>query len=113
MKINNTVNPDALKAYGANGAQQAQPTQPATGKQSGSTVSIQDKVDISSRVRMFQDIKKTAIEAPAIRHDKVKGIELLDAGNKSVDKYLAVAMPKDERFNSILNRYDYNINDKI
>lgn len=27
--------------------------------------------------------------------------------------YLAMAMPKDERYNSILNRYDYNINDKM
>jgi len=54
MKINNTINPDAMKAYGANAAQQTQPTQQVTGKQSGSTVSIQDKVDISSKVRMFR-----------------------------------------------------------
>jgi len=103
MKINNTVNPDALKAYGANGAQQAQPTQPATGKQSGSTVSIQDKVDISSRVRMFQDIKKTAIEAPEIRHDKVKGIEQkITSGTYQAD--LSVVAEK---------LLSYNINDKI
>ncbi|MBN2297480.1 MAG: flagellar biosynthesis anti-sigma factor FlgM [Deltaproteobacteria bacterium] len=75
MKINNTTNPDALKAYGTNAAQRSQLTQETAGKQPGSTVSIQDKVDISSKVRMFQDIKKTAIEAPDIRIEKVKDVE--------------------------------------
>ena len=32
---------------------------------------------------------------------------------EGANNYLAVAMPKDERFNSILNRYDYNINSRM
>jgi len=75
MKVNNTINPDALKAYGTNAAQRPELTQQTAGKQPGSTVSIQDKVDISSKVRMYQDIKKTALEAPDIRTEKVKDIE--------------------------------------
>ncbi|HHO75152.1 MAG TPA: flagellar biosynthesis anti-sigma factor FlgM [Deltaproteobacteria bacterium] len=75
MKINNTMNTDALKAYGANAAQRPQPAGETSGKNKGSTVSIQDKVDISSKVRMFQDIKQTALEAPDIRTEKVKNIE--------------------------------------
>jgi len=71
MKINNTVTPEALKAYGSQAAQQSQASSDSSRVQPGSTVSIQDKVDISSKVRMFQDIKKTALDAPDIRTEKV------------------------------------------
>jgi flagellar biosynthesis anti-sigma factor FlgM len=75
MKINNTINPDALKAYGSNAAQQPQSINESGHNKQNSTVSIQDKVDISSKVRMFQDIKKAALDAPDIRTEKVNDIE--------------------------------------
>jgi negative regulator of flagellin synthesis FlgM len=75
MKINNTINPDALKAYGSNAAQRPQSINESGNNKPNSTISIQDKVDISSKVRMFQDIKKAALEAPDIRMEKVNDIE--------------------------------------
>ncbi len=75
MKIHNMSNPDALKAYGANSAQRTQEVRNPENKQHGSTVSLQDKVDISSKVRMFQDIKTAALDAPDIRTEKVEQIE--------------------------------------
>lgn len=75
MKINNTTNPDALKAYNANAAQRPQEKNETGNVQHGSTVSIQDKVDISSKVRMFQDIKKAALDTPDIRTEKVGELE--------------------------------------
>ena len=74
MKINNTTNPEALKAYGSHAAWQSQSISGSGKSQPGSTVSIQDKVDISSKVRMFQDIKKAALDAPDIRTEKVDKI---------------------------------------
>jgi negative regulator of flagellin synthesis FlgM len=74
MKINNTTNPEALKAYGSPAAQPSQTISESGKSQPGSTVSIQDKVDISSKVRMFQDIKKAALDAPDIRTEKVAEI---------------------------------------
>lgn len=71
MKINNTTNPEALKAYGSHTAQQSQAV-PESGK--SQPVSIQDKVDISSKVRMFQDIKKAALDAPEVRMEKVTDV---------------------------------------
>ena len=91
MKINNMTNPDALKAYGANAAQPSQVKTDTGHPQQGSTVSIRDKVDISSKVRMFQDIKKAALDAPDIRNEKVNEIEQkIDSGTYRPD-YTVVA----------------------
>lgn len=75
MKINNTTNPDALKAYVTNASQLSQVKNESGNSQQGSSVSIQDKVDISSKVKMFQDIKTAALEAPDIRSEKVSEVQ--------------------------------------
>lgn len=91
MKINNTMNPDAIKAYGSSAAQRPQSINESGDNKPNSTVSIQDKVDISSKVRMFQDIKKAALNAPDIRTEKVDDIkEKLAAGTYEPD-YTLVA----------------------
>ncbi len=91
MKINNTTNPEALKAYGSHAAQSPQTVPGSDNSQSGSTVSIQDKVDISSKVRMFQDIKQAALDAPDIRAEKVNEIgQKINSGTYQAD-YTIVA----------------------
>jgi negative regulator of flagellin synthesis FlgM len=74
MKINNNNNLEALKAYGTNSAEQSQLTKESGGKLQN-TVSIKDKINISSKVKMFQDIRQAALDAPDIRIEKVKDIE--------------------------------------
>ena len=71
MKINNTTNIEALKAYGTNAAERSHLTREA-GEKNQNTISIQDKVNISSKVKMFQDIKNAALDAPEIRTEKVE-----------------------------------------
>ena len=71
MKIDNTTNIEALKAYGTSAAERPHPGH-ETGDRNRATVSIQDKINISSKVRMFQDIKQAAIDAPEIRTEKIE-----------------------------------------
>jgi negative regulator of flagellin synthesis FlgM len=76
MKINNgngTSNIEALKAYGATAAEKPQRTAESGERQSNSNL-IQDKINISSKVKMYQDIKEAAMEAPDIRSDKVNEV---------------------------------------
>ena len=75
MKVNGTINPEALKAYGAQATERSQLIREPDNKQQSTTIAIRDKVDISSKVRMFQDIKEAALEAPDIRSDKVLDIQ--------------------------------------
>lgn len=74
MKIINNTNLDAVKAYGANTAERLQPAR-ETGEKQGNTVSIQDKINISPKVKMFQDIRQAALKAPEIREGKIRDIE--------------------------------------
>ncbi len=71
MKINNTTNLEAIKAYGTNAAERPHPTREA-GEKNHNTISIQDKIHISSKVKMFQDIRQAALDAPDIRAEKVE-----------------------------------------
>lgn len=76
MKINNgngNGNMEALKAYGAAAAEK--PQQAAeSGNRQKSGAPIQDKINISSKVKMYQDIKEAAIGAPDIRTEKVNAV---------------------------------------
>ncbi|HNY65645.1 MAG TPA: flagellar biosynthesis anti-sigma factor FlgM [Deltaproteobacteria bacterium] len=75
MKINNgNNNVEALKAYGAAAAERPQRSSESGEKHTGA-VPIQDKINISSKVKMYQDIREAAIDAPDIRLDKVNDIE--------------------------------------
>lgn len=75
MKINNTPNPEAMKAYTSNSVVSVhQYREPSSGAKPPST-SASDKVDISSTVKLFQDIQKAVLDSPDIRTDKVKEVE--------------------------------------
>jgi flagellar biosynthesis anti-sigma factor FlgM len=90
MKINNTPNPEALKAYTNNSVGSVNPYRdPAAGTKLPSPAS--DKVDISSTVKLFQDIQKTVQESPDIRADKVKEIEAKIAQDTYKADYEAIA----------------------
>ncbi len=90
MKINNNGNNEALKAYGA-AAPERQQRAFDSGESQKSSSSIEDKIHISSKVKMFQDIKQAAMDAPDIRMDKVKDIEQkISQGTYSPD-YNAIA----------------------
>lgn len=74
MKINNgNGNIDALKAYGAAAAEKPQRAAESSDRLK-SGVPIQDKINISSKVKMYQDIKDAAIGAPDIRTEKVNDV---------------------------------------
>jgi flagellar biosynthesis anti-sigma factor FlgM len=91
MKINNTPNPEALKAYTSNSVGNAQPYRDtAAVKPASPSVSV-DKVNISSTVKLFQDIQKTVLNAPDIRTDKVKAVETKIAEGTYEPDYNAVA----------------------
>jgi flagellar biosynthesis anti-sigma factor FlgM len=75
MKVNNgnNNNIEALRAYGAASAEK--PQRPSeTGDRQANGGPIQDKINISSKVKMYQDIKEAALEAPDIRTEKVNDI---------------------------------------
>lgn len=74
MKINNSNNLEAIKAYGVTSTEQSQFTKEQGGKIQ-SSLTIKDKIDISSKVKMFQDIRQAALEASDIRTEKIKDIE--------------------------------------
>ena len=74
MKINGTPNPEALKAYTNNSVGTVYPYRdPAAGTKP--LLPSSDKVQISSTVKLFQDIQKAVQDLPDIRADKVKEIE--------------------------------------
>jgi flagellar biosynthesis anti-sigma factor FlgM len=74
MKVNNgNNNIEALKAYGAAAAEKPQRAAESVERQKN-TVPIQDKINISSKVKMYQDIKEAALEAPDIRTEKVNDV---------------------------------------
>ena len=77
MKINNTSNTDALKAYNTQSLQGVHrykdKDSDTTSKTNGAASS--DKVNISSTVKFMQDIHKAVSDSPDIRTDKVKDIE--------------------------------------
>ena len=90
MKINNSNNIEALKAYSTAAAERPLRAGQAGERQSDSS-SIQDKINISSKVKMYQDIKDAVLGAPDIRADKVKDIEQkISSGTYSPD-YNAIA----------------------
>jgi len=80
MKINNTTNIEALKAYETNAAERSHSAREA-GEKNNTAVFIHDKINISSKVKMFQDIKQAAIDAPEIRIEKVEDVrQKIDTG---------------------------------
>ena len=77
MKINNTSNTDALKAYSTQslkGVQRYKDKDPDTTSKPNHPAST-DKVDISSTVKFMQDVHKAVSDTPDIRTDKVQDIE--------------------------------------
>ncbi|HQI00322.1 MAG TPA: flagellar biosynthesis anti-sigma factor FlgM [Deltaproteobacteria bacterium] len=89
MKINSN-NLEALKAYGASSVEQTQLTKESGGRLQDS-VSIKDKINISSKVKMFQDIRQAALDAPDIRDDKVKDVEQKISSGTYKPDYNAIA----------------------
>lgn len=90
MKINNNTNIEALKAYGATASERPQLTRETAGSKQGSG-SIIDKINISSKVKMYQDIRQAALDAPEIRTDKVNDIEHKIANGSYSPDYNAIA----------------------
>jgi negative regulator of flagellin synthesis FlgM len=95
MKINNTPNPEALKAYTNNSVANVQQYRD-TAQGAKPAPATADKVDISSTVKLFQDIQRAVLESPDIRTDKVKDVETKIAQgtynpdyNKIADKLLS------------------------
>ena len=77
MKINNTSNTDALKAYSTQsmqGVQRYKDKDPDTTSKTNGAASS-DKVNISSTVKFMQDIYKAVSDTPDVRTDKVQDIE--------------------------------------
>jgi flagellar biosynthesis anti-sigma factor FlgM len=90
MKINNTTNLEALKAYGTNAAERSHQARGA-GEKNQNTLSIQDKINISAKVKMFQDIKRAALDAPDVRTEKVEQArQQIESGTYRPD-YKAIA----------------------
>lgn len=75
MKINNTPNTEALKAYNAQTLQGVQPYKEPPSGAKQNTASAFDKVNISGSVKLMQDIQKAVAETPDIRMDKVQEVE--------------------------------------
>ncbi|MFY9399328.1 MAG: flagellar biosynthesis anti-sigma factor FlgM [Desulfomonilia bacterium] len=73
MKVDNTTNIEALKTYGTSAAERPHQGREA-GEKNHATLSIKDKINISPKVRMFQDIKQAVNDAPDIRTDKVNEV---------------------------------------
>ena len=91
MKVNNgNGNIEALKAYGAAAAEKTQRPADSGGQQKNATT-IQDKINISSKVKMYQDIKEAALDAPDIRMDKVNEVANKIANGTYKPDYGAIA----------------------
>jgi len=74
MKIYNTPI-DAIKAYTTGSAQGVQPVRTSQQSQANSTAHTSDKVDISTAVKLMQDIHQAIKEAPEVRVEKVAQVE--------------------------------------
>jgi negative regulator of flagellin synthesis FlgM len=86
MKVNNTPTPEALKAYNAQSLPRVQPYQEQSNSTKNPQMPSSDKVDISSTVKLMQDIHKAVADAPDIRMDKVKDVEArIDKGTYKAD----------------------------
>lgn len=86
MKINNTPNTEALKAYGAGSLQGVHPLRESPTSARNQQAPSSDRVDISSTVKLMQDIHKAVAEAPDMRMDKVRDVETkIDKGLYKAD----------------------------
>jgi len=70
MKIYNTTNPEIIKAYQANSADQVKNLH----ESQKIPFSVQDKVNISHKVQLFREINKEISETPDVRFDKVADV---------------------------------------
>ncbi|HPI94010.1 MAG TPA: flagellar biosynthesis anti-sigma factor FlgM [Deltaproteobacteria bacterium] len=75
MKINNTPTTEALKAYGAQSLHRVDPYKESSNSTKNQQLLSSDKVNISSTVKLMQDIQKAVEDAPDIRTDKVRDVE--------------------------------------
>lgn len=75
MKITITPNTEALKAYGTQSLQGARSNRESQGSATNQQVLSSDRVNISSAVKLMQDIQKAVEEAPDVRMDKVRDVE--------------------------------------
>jgi len=88
MKINNMSNPEALKAYNSNSLQgvHLNKDKESAGPAKANSAPTSDKVNISSTVKLMQDIHKAVTEAPDIRTDKVNEVRSkIDKNNYKPD----------------------------
>lgn len=90
MKINNTPNPEALKAYTNNAVGGVQHNRDASSGSKSAQTSA-DKVNVSSNGKLFQDIQKAVALSPDIRADKVSEIESRIAQGTYEPDYNAIA----------------------
>ncbi|MCU0576713.1 MAG: flagellar biosynthesis anti-sigma factor FlgM [Desulfobacterota bacterium] len=75
MKINCTPNTEALKAYGAQSLQGVHSYKESPNNTKNHQLPSSDKVNISSAVKLLQDIQKAIADAPDVRMDKVREVE--------------------------------------
>lgn len=75
MKINNTPNTEALKSYGAQSLQGIHANKESQNSIKNQQLPSSDRVNISSTVKLMQDIRKAVDEAPDVRMDKVQDVE--------------------------------------
>lgn len=75
MKVNNVNTSELYKAYNANAPDSALPLTGTSRRPQGSTSSVQDRVNISSKVQQMKDIDKAVNATPDVRPDKVAEVE--------------------------------------
>ncbi len=87
MKVTNTTNPEVIKAYNTNEAQNTSRLNEVTRTSNihqAKRASVADRVDISTDAKLFNEIKEAANLAPDIRMDKV--VEVQEALEKGIYK---------------------------
>lgn len=75
MKVNNVNTSELYKAYNANAPESVLPQTGASRRPQGPASSVQDRVNISSKVQQMKDIDKAVNATPDVRSDKVAEVE--------------------------------------
>jgi|GEM_PF-349092 len=78
MKVTNATNPEVIKAYNTNAAQDTSRLNEATRTSNihqPKRTSVADRVDISTDAKLFNEIREAANSAPDIRMDKVAKVQ--------------------------------------
>lgn len=75
MKINTTTHSDAIKAYSSSSTPKIHQANEVDTEGKFGPASLRDKVEISEKVKLYQDIRNTALSSPDIRTDKVEDLK--------------------------------------